>query len=263
MDQAGRVVACVRDELGDAVLGAYLFGSAVGAGLRPTSDIDVLVVTLRATDADERRRLIERLLPLSGRGDPSGRARSVELTILVRDDVVPWRYPPNMDLQYGDWWRAEFEAGELSPWDSPNPDVAVLIAMVLTASRPLFGPPARELLDAVPRDDVRRAMIDGIPGLLADLHGDERNVVLTFARIWATLATGEFLSKDRAAEWAVARLPARHGDVLEHARAIYVGETSEEWGELLPRIREAVDEMHSAIVATVREAEAADPSGIA
>lgn len=261
-DQAGRVVWVVRDELGVAVLGAYLFGSAVGVGLRPTSDIDVLVVTARATDPDERRRLLERLLPLSGRGDPSGQSRSVELTILVRDDIVPWRYPPNMDFQYGDWWRAEFEAGELSPWDSPNPDVAVLIEMVLTASRPLFGPPASELLDAVPPGDVRRAMIDGIPGLLADLDGDERNVVLTFARIWATLTTGEFLSKDRAADWAVARLPAAQRDVVAHARAIYLGETPEEWGELLAHVPDVVGRMHSAIVEAVREADPADPRGI-
>lgn len=260
MDQAGRVVACVRDELGDAVLGAYLFGSALGTGLRPTSDIDVLVVTARPTGAEERRRLIERLLPMSGRGDPSGQARSVELTILVRDQVVPWRYPPNMDLQYGDWWRAEFEAGELSPWDSPNPDVAVLIAMVLTASRPLFGPPAAELLDPVPRGDVRRAMIDGIPGLLADLDGDERNVVLTFARIWATLTTGEFWSKDRAADWAAARLPPGQRAVVAHARAIYLGDVPEAWGALLPDIPAAVEVMHAAIVATVREADAVDPN---
>jgi len=39
MDQADGVMAAVRDVLGDAVLGGYLFGSAVAGGLRPTSDI--------------------------------------------------------------------------------------------------------------------------------------------------------------------------------------------------------------------------------
>lgn len=94
MDQAEHVVAIAREVLGDAVLGAYLHGSAVRGGLRPSSDIDLLVVTGRATTAEERRALIARLLPVSGRGDPTGRSRSVELTIVVQADVRPWRYPP-------------------------------------------------------------------------------------------------------------------------------------------------------------------------
>jgi hypothetical protein len=84
-------------------------------------------------------------------------------------------------------------------------------------------------------------MLDGIPSLLADLGGDERNVVLTFARIWMSLATGTIRSKDAAADWALPRLPPEHRAVLVHARAIYVGETAEEWGELLPRVRPHVD----------------------
>ena len=248
MDQADGVMAAVREVLGDAVLGGYLFGSAVAAGLRPTSDIDVLVVSARPGSDDAKRRLIGRILPISGRGDPSGAARSVELTIVVQRDVVPWRYPPRLEFQYGDWWRSEFEAGAIAPWESPNPDVALLVEQVLGASEPLFGPPATELLDPVPPADVRRAMLDGIPGLLADLVGDERNVLLTFARIWATLETGRIWPKDQAADWVLARLPAGRGDVLAHASAIYLGEAAEDWGDLLSGVRPLVDHLHAEIL---------------
>lgn len=227
--------------MGDNVLGAYLHGSAVFGGLHPTSDIDVLVVTRRSTTPDEKGALIARLLPISGRGDPTGGSRSVELTIVVQSDIRPWRYPPKLDLQYGDWWRKEFERGELTPWESPNPDVALLLEMVLQANCPLFGPPPAEVLDPVPPADVRRAMLDGIPALLGDLDGDERNVVLTFARIWMTLATGDIRPKDGAADWALLRLPHEHRAVLERAKAIYLGQVAEEWGDLLPRVRPHVD----------------------
>ena len=76
-------------------------------------------------------------------------------------------------------------------------------------------------------------MLDGIPALLGFLDGDEANVVLTFARIWTTLATGVIRSKDAAADWALRRLPPEHRAVLEHARAIYLGDAPEEWGDLL------------------------------
>ena len=43
-------------------------------------------------------------------------------------------------------------------------------------------------------------MLDGVPSLMADLADDTRNVLLTLARIWTTVATGEIRSKDEAAD---------------------------------------------------------------
>lgn len=243
MDQTERVVTLVCGVLEDAVVGVYLHGSSVVGGLHPTSDIDLLVVTGRPTTPAERRRLIERLLPISGRGDPGGRSRSVELTVVVQGEVRPWHYPPPLDFQYGDWWRGEFERDNFAPWESPNPDLALQLEMVLQANHPLFGPPPGEVLDAIPSGDVRRAMLDSIPPLLSYLDGDERNVVLTFVRIWTTLATGVIRSKDAAADWALPLLPPEHKAVLSHARAIYLGEEAEGWDDLLPRVRPFVDHL--------------------
>ena len=102
LEQIDRIVSLVRDVFGEDAVGAYLHGSAVLGGLRPDSDIDVLVVTRRATTPHEKRMLIDRLLALSGSGDPSGNARSIELTVVVESDIRPWRYPPCLDFQYGD-----------------------------------------------------------------------------------------------------------------------------------------------------------------
>ena len=212
-------------------------------GLHPSSDIDVLVVTLRPTTLDEKRALVSRLMPISGRGDPTGASHPIELTIVVQSDVRPWRYPPSLDLLYGDWWRLEFERGELTPWVSPNPDLALLLEMVLQANRPLFGPPPAEVLDPVPPADFRRALLDVIPALLDDIDGDEANVVLTFVRIWTTLETGVIRSKDGAADWALPRLPPEHRAVLERARAIYLGDEPDEWADLAARLRPHVDQV--------------------
>jgi predicted nucleotidyltransferase len=235
------VVSGVLETLSEAVVGIYLHGSAALGGLQPTSDIDLLVVTSRPTTRDERGELIGRLLAIFGRGDPTGRSRSVERTVVVQSDVRPWHYPPRLDLQYGDWWRAEFERGNVAPWESPNPDLAILLEMALQANHPLFGPPPAQVLDPIPSADLRRAMLDGIPALLFYLDGDEGNVVLTFARIWTTLATGVIRSKDAAASWALPLLPPEHRAVLVHARDIYLGDAPEEWADLLPRVRPHVE----------------------
>ena len=236
-----RIVNLVRDMFGQDAVGAYLHGSAVLGGLRADSDIAVLVVSKRPTTPEEKRVLIDRLLAISGRGDPSGTARPIELTVVVESDMRPWRYPPRFDFQYGDWLRSRFEREELTPWTAPNPDLAPIIAMVTSGNRVLFGPAPAEVFDAVPQEDVVRATPEGIPGLLEDLDSDTRNVVLTFARIWTTVATGVIRSKDAAADWALERLPEEHRPVLARARANYLGEEAERWDDLLPRIRPHVD----------------------
>ena len=56
---------------------------------------------------------------------------------------------------------------------------------------------------------------------MADLADDTRNVLLTLARIWVTLETGEIRSKDEAADWAIPRLPDEHRPAMRRARDLY------------------------------------------
>ncbi len=240
MDQLQVIVGLARSVLGGDLIGAYLHGSCVLGGLRPASDVDVLVVSRQSMDERERRALLGGLLGISG---SRNKARPVELTVVVQSEVQPWRYPPACDFLYGEWLRAEYEAGKV-PQPEPMPDLALLITMALAGDRPLTGPRPRQVLDPVPHSDVVRASVAGVPGLLDSLDGDTRNVLLTFARIWATLAAGRIMSKDAAADWAMARLPAEHRPVLEHARQLYLDccYSDETWGETLQaRVRPHVD----------------------
>jgi predicted nucleotidyltransferase len=70
-EQLEQVLGIVRDVLGPAVVGAYLHGSAVLDGLRPHSDLDVLVVSRRRTSLEAKGRLVNRLLEAPGRGPSS------------------------------------------------------------------------------------------------------------------------------------------------------------------------------------------------
>ena len=236
-EQLDQIVGLVHDVLGVDALGAYLHGSTALDQLKPHSDIDILVLSRRPTIATEKRAFIEGLLRISGRGDPSGESRPIELTIVVESAIRPWRYPPSLDFLYGDWMRAEFERGDLTPWETPNPDLAPVITLVRFANRPLFGPPPSEVFDPVPPEDLNRAIVAGIPGLLDDVDSDTTNVVLTLARIWTTLATGTIWSKDAAANWVLARLPEEHRPVLARARAVYLGDQDDRWGDLQARLR--------------------------
>ncbi|MFJ3906464.1 aminoglycoside adenylyltransferase family protein [Streptomyces sp. NPDC090025] len=234
--QTRSVVRLVRAVLADQALGACLHGSAVLGGLRPHSDIDVLVVARRGLTPGERRDLTRGLLALSGAEAHGGPARPVELIVVAAEAVRPWRYPPVCDYLYGEWLRAEYERDDM-PSPEAMPDLAPLVTMARAANTALFGPPPVTLLDPVPVADLRRAIRHGVPGLMADLDTDTRNVLLTLARIWSTLATGLIRPKDEAATWALAHLPAAEHPVLAHARAVYRGEATENWTPLRGGVR--------------------------
>lgn len=246
MTQVEEVLRLVREVLGAGVIGAYLHGSAVLGGLKPHSDLDVFVVSQRHTTAHERRALADGLLELSGASLRGSSVRPVELTIVSQPEVRPWRYPPCSEFQYGEWLRDEFERGSI-PSPGPDPDLASLITIVLAGNAPLYGPSPDEVLDPVPHEDVIRAMTATVPEQLAGLEEDTTNAVLTLARIWTTLATGEIRSKDGAADWALDHLPVEHRPPLAHARAIYLGEEEDRWEDLLSDLRPYADYVVGAI----------------
>ena len=257
--QLERVVALAVGVLGGDLLGLYLHGSAVDGGLRPGSDLDLLAVVARRLTAEERASLIRGLLGLSGRGNPSGRARPLEVSIVRADELRPWRYPPEQELQYGDWWRRELEAG-LEPWPSPSPDLAILVAAARVAGRALVGPPPAALLDAVPPEHLVASSIAGIDDLLADLVPDTRNVLLTLARIWVTVAEGRIARKDEAARWAAPRLGAADAAVIREAGEAYTAGAAERWDDRGAEARRCADAMIAAIRAAARSV-ARDSSG--
>ncbi|WP_438302569.1 aminoglycoside adenylyltransferase domain-containing protein [Streptomyces sp. HUAS TT11] len=240
MNQVQEIVELVGGVPGREVIGMYLHGSSVLGGLRPASDVDVLVVTRRRMNERDRRALLGGLIRISGSPDKD---RSIEVTVVVRSEVRPWRHPPTCDFLYREWLRAQYEAGEV-PQPEPMPDLALMISMALTGDHPLAGQRPAHVLDPVPQTDPARASVAGVPSLLNDLDSDTRNVLLTLARIWTTLATGQIKSKDAAAEWALAQLPCEHRAALDHARQLYLNCTykNETWSDALcAQVRPHVD----------------------
>ncbi len=223
--------------IGAGLVGAYLHGSAVLEGLQVQSDVDVLAVIERSLTVAERRRLVARLLVVSGRYPYAMPPRPLELTVVVRWEIHPWRYPPRVDFQYGEWWRDRFEAGDLELRSSKvDPDLALLITMSLLGATPLAGPAPSAVFEPVPTEDVLQAMVAGVGSLVADLDADTRNVALTLARIWAGVVSGAILSKQAAAGWALPRSAPEHRAVLVRARDAYLGIGDERWDDLQDRI---------------------------
>ena len=245
---AVEAAGAAQDCLGASLVATYLHGSAVTGGLRPDSDVDILLVVDRPVDDAPRRRLLAELMRISGRPNRDDPRRPLEVTVFVTAELAAADYPPRCEFVYGEWLRPDFESGAL-PEPHANPDFLILIAQARQAAVVLSGPPPRELLPQIPDHLLRRAIADARALLLTDLYGDERNVLLTLARMWCTLETGKIVAKDAAAAWAVPRLSPPSGSLLDHARLAYLGRADDDWSALRPEVERVAAEMNERVAA--------------
>ena len=227
-EEAQQAKLVAREVLGDSILGIYLFGSAVTGGLKKDSDVDVLVAIIESLTLGKRKILIDRLLKVSGAIGNAHSIRPIELTIVKVSDVVPWRYPPRAEFVYGEWLRESYEAGAI-PEAAHDPDLTIVLKQVIDNSVSMYGVKAINLFEPIAPEDTLRAIRECLPRLLEEVEGDERNAILTLARMWLTATTGDIVSKDRAAEWAMKQLPTEHASILNEARLGYLGKIDDNW----------------------------------
>ncbi|MBN3796878.1 AadA family aminoglycoside 3''-O-nucleotidyltransferase [Burkholderia sp. Ac-20392] len=222
--QAAAACNTIDRHLGATLKAIHLFGSALDGGLKPRSDVDLLVTVSTRPDEPTRRALMLDLLAVSA---PPGRTdgmRALEVTVVAHDEVVPWRHPARRELQFGEWLRRDLEAGVVEP-ALVDHDLAILLTKVRQHSVVLAGLPAVALFEQVPARDFVAALLATVAQWNAepDWRGDECNVVLALARIWYSAATGRIAPKDVAATWVLERLPETYRLVVAAARAAYLG----------------------------------------
>jgi predicted nucleotidyltransferase len=247
--QAREVIIWLSAELRANLLAVYLYGSFVEGGLRAQSDIDLLALLRHPLSEAERGRVMRELLGFSAY-PAEGELRPLEATFLVLSDVLPWRHPARRELQFGEWLRAEVEAG-MVPAVELDPDIALLLPQVRDKGIALYGPAATDLLPVVPESDIRSAILAMMPEVARNWRGDEKNALLTLARMWVTLQTGDMVAKDVAVARVRGQVPAIHHPVLQHAVAVYRGEGADDWSQWQDRVGTCVHYMASAITARV------------
>lgn len=244
--EAIQALHVLKELMEGSVIGIYLFGSAVHGGLRLNSDVDVLGIVNDRLFESTRKELTHRLMVISGKIGNTDSIRPLEVTIIKLEDIVPWRYPPKYDFLYGEWLRDDFEKGYV-PEPSCDPDLAVVLAQARIHSIQLFGPEASTVLDPVPLIDMKRGIKESLPELVEGIKGDERNVMLTLARMWQTVTIGEIHPKNKAATWAVDRLPKGYAELLELAEKAYRGKYVDRWEEYTVEVAALVSYMRNAI----------------
>lgn len=250
--EAMNALRILMHRLGSTLRAVYLHGSAVGNGLRKGSDVDLLAVVEESLPASVRTPLSNDLMAASGfyPSDPMGR-RPLEVVIVRLADLEPLPYPARFEFVYGEWVRAAVEGGAV-PQVEANPEFTLLLAQARKEAVSLVGPNIADLCPDIPSDVIRRAIGDLLPELIRSVEGDERNVLLTLARMWRTLSTGQFVSKDSAADWAAPRLSGRAAAILALARDAYLGDGDDDLHLRRAEVSTTTEEISERILACLR-----------
>lgn len=239
--QVNAASALIRQVFEENLVAIHLYGSAVESGLKPQSDIDLLVTIREPMDARLRETVMRELLTISAPPGTSERYRALEVTVVLFSQIVPWRFPPVREMQFGEWLRDDIGASVFEP-ALADPDLAILLTQARRASVPLFGEPADILFNAIPANDVLETFRHTLEQWQkpADVEGDERNIMLALARIWYSVVTGDIVAKDEAASWLMPQLPVEHAGTLQAACSEYLGLTKTNWAESMPSVQRFV-----------------------
>jgi len=251
LPEAAAALSAMQGRLGRSLHAVYLHGSAVTGGLRPRSDVDLLAVVDQPIPPQARKTLVTDLLDISGRypSDPYGR-RPLELIVFLQPELAELPYPAPGEFIYGEWLRHSCEAGNVPP-PSGDPELTLVLAQARHEALALMGPAAKRLLPDIPRADIRRAIKDTLPALIGTLEGDERNVLLTLARMWYTLETDGFAPKDMAAGWVAARMPAEQRPLLTAAAEAYANGCDCDWRHCRQELSRTTNMLYNNIIKSI------------
>ncbi|WP_252146642.1 aminoglycoside adenylyltransferase family protein [Escherichia coli] len=117
----------------------HLFGSAIDGGLKPDSDIDLLVTVSAAPNDSLRQALMLDLLKVSSPPGDGGTWRPLELTVCRSKRSSALALSGRRELQFGEWLRHDILSGTFEPAVLDH-DLAILLTKARQHSLALLGP---------------------------------------------------------------------------------------------------------------------------
>ncbi|MEY0604242.1 aminoglycoside adenylyltransferase domain-containing protein, partial [Providencia huaxiensis] len=135
--------------------------------------------------------------------------------------------PAKCELMYGEWLRQSIEQGQLEG-QVYDPEFTLMLAQAQQEAVSLWQSKEYQL-PVVNEQQIKQAMLDSLPNLLSSLDSDERNVLLTLARMWKTMETGQFVTKDKAVDWVINRVPDELQPILIGAKMANLNGIPTDW----------------------------------
>ncbi|HZU87157.1 MAG TPA: aminoglycoside adenylyltransferase domain-containing protein [Anaerolineaceae bacterium] len=226
---------CAR--LGENLAGFYLHGSLALGSFNPLrSDLDLLGLLENSLEPRQRCDLAALMLELSRRPAP------IEISLLRRADLSPWRYPTPFDFHYSESWRIRMQTDldnlSQAEWQSGaniDSDLATHITLLLRRGICLYGQSPDLAFPLPPAADFLASLLEDVfspeYGLGAIIEKPVC-ILLNACRTLAYLRQGVIFSKLEGGEWGLVYLPQKFHPLIQNVLRAYREESGD---PILPR----------------------------
>ena len=204
------------------LLGIYLNGSMVFNSFdEERSDIDMIGIINNFLSVEEKIELGSLLLSLHRKPCP------LEIILIAKEHLIPWQYPPVSHFYFSDYFVEQYKQfllGEnlthrLLTINANTLNITSALKLTKEKGVCLYGMAVNDLFPDIPDVDFWDAIssnaLDYDPASDNDAH--RPFAILSLCRILSYRKTGELLSKQEAAAWAVNTLPAIFKPIILNA----------------------------------------------
>lgn len=210
-------------------IGFYIHGSLAMGGFNPnSSDIDVLVVTIKTMKVDTKRLLAQFLL------DHSNLPFPVETSFLNREQLRDWQHPCSFDFHYSEFWRERYQndllrgtSNFLNDDTSTDTDLAAHITITNHRGICVEGDPIDKVFPSVPRLDYISSIMGDFEDCLQNIKVEPIYCTLNLIRVYWYLKEGVISSKLEAGNWGCKVLPQDFNKTVRKVVNIYTGKDDE------------------------------------
>ena len=216
-----RFTGMCRDLFGEDLVGVYLHGSlAMGCFNPEKSDIDLLIVVEEEPSDSVKRAFLEETVRFNAEAPEKG----IELSIVTRDAVKPFRYPTPFVFHFstGHLERVLEEPEDyVRTMKGTDKDLAAHVTITRRYGKTLYGPPIPEVFGEVSREEYLDSLWYDIESAAEDMEEAPVYVTLNLCRVLAYVREGKILSKKEGGEWGFAHVPEAFRPQVEAALLYY------------------------------------------
>ncbi|MCR5541581.1 MAG: DUF4111 domain-containing protein [Ruminococcus sp.] len=221
------------DILGENLMGVYLHGSAVMGCFNPDkSDIDLIVVVRDTVPDDRKRRFMEMVVTLNEKAP----AKGIEMSIVKAGVCRPFAYPTPFELHFSSgtlgWYKSDPE-GYIQNMKGEDKDLAAHFMIITNRGKTLYGKPIEEVFGEVDRAHYLDSIWSDIENAEEDILDNAMYIILNLTRVLAYCREGLILSKKEGGEWGMENIPERYRVMINTALEEYSSAEKAEYDDRL------------------------------
>ena len=213
----------IMEIINDSYVGLYIHGSLAMGGFNPkSSDLDILVITNKSMEIEDKRNVARFLLNYSNSPYP------IEISILNTEQLRHWQHPCPYDFHYSEFWRERFEKDLLnSTYQFLNSDIhtdadlAAHLTIINQRGVCVEGKAIEEVFPLVPKTDYISSILGEYQECLKNIREDPTYCSLNLMRAFWYLKEGVISSKQEAVNWGLKTFPQELSITISKVKDAY------------------------------------------